>query len=68
MFGEHLDPLDEANELREAFSCFDEHDEGLTDAAELRYWLKEVGDRMSDDEVRSIPPHPRCLLRIKFGL
>lgn len=52
MFGEHLASLDEAAELMESFSCFDERDEGLTDAAELRYWLKEVGDRMTDDEVR----------------
>lgn len=52
MFGEHLSELDEAAELNEAFECFDEKDDGVIDAAELRYWLKEVGDRMTDAEVR----------------
>lgn len=44
--------LDEAPDLLAAFECFDERDEGTIDAGELRYWLGEVGDRMSDDEVR----------------
>lgn len=52
MFGEHLSELDEAFELSEAFASFDEKDDGVLDAAELRYWLKEVGDRMTDAEVR----------------
>lgn len=51
MFGEHLSELDEAFELSEAFASFDEKDDGVLDAAELRYWLKEVGDRMTDAEV-----------------
>ncbi len=51
MFGEHLSELDEAAELTEAFECFDEKDDGVLDAGELRYWLKEVGDRMTDQEV-----------------
>lgn len=37
-----------------AFECFDEQDEGKIDAGELRYWLSEVGDRMKDEEVRSM--------------
>ncbi|PWN97699.1 EF-hand [Tilletiopsis washingtonensis] len=51
MFGEHLSELDEAPDLLAAFECFDERDEGTIDAGELRYWLGEVGDRMSDDEI-----------------
>ncbi|KDN49947.1 EF-hand [Tilletiaria anomala UBC 951] len=51
MFGTHLSELDEAHELSEAFACFDEKDDGVLDAAELRYWLKEVGDRMTDSEI-----------------
>lgn len=44
--------MDEAPTLREAFECFDEKDDGVIDAAELRHWLSSVGDRMTDDEVR----------------
>lgn len=51
MFGEHLSELDEASDLVSAFECFDEKDEGKIDAAELRYWLGEVGDRMKDEEI-----------------
>lgn len=43
--------LDEAVDLVAAFECFDERDEGKIDAGELRYWLGEVGDRMTDAEV-----------------
>lgn len=43
--------LDEASDLVSAFECFDEKDDGKIDAAELRYWLSEVGDRMTDAEI-----------------
>lgn len=46
--------LDEGPDLVAAFECFDEQDDGKIDAGELRYWLSEVGDRMKDEEVRSI--------------
>lgn len=45
--------MDEAPTLREAFECFDEKDDGVIDAAELRHWLSSVGDRMTDEEVCS---------------
>ncbi|KAE8224739.1 hypothetical protein CF319_g2405 [Tilletia indica] len=51
MFGEHLAELDEAHDLIEAFECFDERDDGVIETGEMRYWLSEVGDRMSDKEI-----------------
>ncbi|KAN0060595.1 hypothetical protein ACQY0O_007247 [Thecaphora frezii] len=51
MFGQHLAELDEAATLKEAFECFDEKDDGWIETNELRYWLGEVGDRMSDSEI-----------------
>ncbi|KAK0559895.1 hypothetical protein OC844_004097 [Tilletia horrida] len=51
MFGEHLAELDEAHDLIEAFECFDERDEGVIETGEMRYWLSEVGDRMTDKEI-----------------
>lgn len=53
MFGEHLSEMDEAATLLDAFECFDEKDDGVIDADEMRYWLSEVGDRMTDAEVRA---------------
>lgn len=60
--------MDEAPTLREAFECFDEKDDGVIDTAELRLWLSEVGDKMTDDEVgiqavnsSLSPPLPRFL-------
>lgn len=46
-----LAQMDEAPTLLDAFECFDEKDDGVIDAAEMRYWLSEVGDRMTDEEV-----------------
>ncbi|PWN40532.1 EF-hand [Ceraceosorus guamensis] len=58
MFGEHLDEeisahiqLDEASDLLSAFECFDERDEGSIESGELRYWLAEVGNKMTDEEI-----------------
>ena len=51
MFGEHLAELDDQTVLMEAFECFDEKDVGKIDAHELRFWLSQVGDKMSDDEI-----------------
>ncbi|EPQ26812.1 uncharacterized protein PFL1_05790 [Pseudozyma flocculosa PF-1] len=51
MFGEHLAELDEASTLVDAFECFDERDQGVIDAGEIRYWLSEVGDRMTEQEI-----------------
>ncbi|SJX64906.1 related to Myosin regulatory light chain 2-A, smooth muscle isoform [Sporisorium reilianum f. sp. reilianum] len=51
MFGEHLAELDDQTVLVEAFECFDEKDVGKIDAQELRFWLSQVGDKMSDREI-----------------
>lgn len=51
MFGEHLAELDDQTVLMEAFECFDEKDVGKIDAQELRFWLSQVGDKMSDKEI-----------------
>ena len=51
MFGEHLAELDDERVLMEAFECFDEKDVGKIDAQELRFWLSQVGDKMSDREI-----------------
>lgn len=51
--------LDEAADLVAAFECFDERDEGVIDAGELRYWLKEVGDCMTDSEVSHLASLPQ---------
>lgn len=51
MFGEHLAELDDQTVLMEAFECFDEKDVGKIDAHELRFWLSQVGDKMSDREI-----------------
>lgn len=51
MFGEHLAELDDQTVLTEAFECFDEKDVGKIDAAELRFWLSEVGDKMTESEI-----------------
>lgn len=52
MMGEHLLQLDPEAELVEAFECFDDGDTGYVKADEMRKWLRDVGDRMSDEEVR----------------
>ncbi|CDW99093.1 hypothetical protein, partial [Sporisorium scitamineum] len=51
MFGEHLAELDDQTVLMEAFECFDEKDVGKIDAQELRFWLSQIGDKMSDQEI-----------------
>jgi len=51
MMAEHMSELDTENELLNAFSCFDEEDKGKISTDELRKWLSEFGDRMSQDEI-----------------
>ena len=53
MMGERLFEFDSEAELVEAFECFDENDNGYIKVDELRKWLNEFGDRMSDKEVGS---------------
>lgn len=51
MMGEKLLELDPEPELLEAFACFDEGDKGYVKVEEIRKFLGEMGDRMSDAEV-----------------
>lgn len=51
MMGERLFEFDSEAELVEAFECFDENDTGMVKVDEIRKWLSEVGDRMSEEEV-----------------
>lgn len=43
--------LDPEHDILEAFACFDEGDKGWVDVREMRQWLSELGDRMTDKEV-----------------
>lgn len=50
--GERLLSLDEEHDMLEAFACFDDGDKGYVMVDEVRPVLKEMGDRMTDEEVR----------------
>ena len=52
MMSERLFEFDTEAELLEAFGCFDENDTGMVKVEEMRKWLSEVGERMSEEEVR----------------
>ena len=52
MMSEHLFEFDAEAELVEVFSSFDESDSGTVRCDEIRKWLSETGDRMSQSEVR----------------
>jgi len=58
MMAEHLSELDPEVELLAAFACFDEQDKGTISVAELKKWLSEYGDRMSDDEINRLLSPP----------
>lgn len=51
MMSERLFEFDTESELLEAFGCFDENDGGMVKVEEMRKWLSEVGERMSEEEV-----------------
>lgn len=51
MMGEHLYDFDTEQELLEAFECFDENDTGMVKSDEMRKWLADVGEKMSQSEV-----------------
>ncbi|KAG6832538.1 hypothetical protein H0H92_000167 [Tricholoma furcatifolium] len=51
MMSERLFEFDTEGELVEAFESFDENDSGMVKVDEMRKWLKEVGERMSDEEI-----------------
>jgi myosin regulatory light chain 12 len=68
MMGEHLLRLDKEEELCEAFGSFDEGDEGVVKVEEMREWLANTGDRMSEQEVRRMSPSPLPLPFLAFRL
>lgn len=51
MMAEHLSEMDTEMDLLEAFASFDENDSGKISGTELRKWLGDVGDKMSEEEV-----------------
>lgn len=52
MMSERLFEFDTEPELLEAFDSFDDGGaDGLVKVEEMRKWLGELGDRMSEDEV-----------------
>lgn len=63
MMGEHLLELDSEAELLEAFESFDENDDGKVKCDEIRKWLSEVGDRMDQSEVHSLPRLEKGVLK-----
>ena len=54
MMGERLFEFDTEAELIEAFECFDENDTGTVKVDEVRKFLREMGDKMSEEEVRFV--------------
>ncbi|KAG6877879.1 hypothetical protein C0993_002880 [Termitomyces sp. T159_Od127] len=51
MMSERLFEFDTEKELLEAFESFDENDTGMVKVDEMRKWLREVGERMDEDEI-----------------
>ena len=54
MMSEHLFEFDAEAELLDAFSSFDDSDSGTVRCDEIKKWLGETGDRMSQTEVCSL--------------
>ncbi|WWC90721.1 uncharacterized protein L201_005658 [Kwoniella dendrophila CBS 6074] len=67
MMGEKLIQLDSEKELIDAFSCFDEQDKGQIDIKEIKGWLGELGDRMSEDEIEKLFSGPFTDRQGKFN-
>lgn len=53
LMGEKLSGTDPEHEILQAFECFDEGGTGMCNADELREWMTTMGDRFTDDEVRT---------------
>jgi hypothetical protein len=52
LFGERLVQLDEEDEVVEAFKSFEKPgEEGVVEMEMMRGWLRDYGDKMSDEEV-----------------
>ncbi len=54
MMSERLFEFDTEGELMEAFGSFDDDDSGTVRVDEMRRWLGEVGERMTEQEVRGV--------------
>lgn len=52
MMTKMLESKDVAEDLRAAFKVFDRDGNGFIDASELRYIMTNLGERLTDDEVR----------------
>lgn len=53
LFYEKLRRTDPGNVLKNAFGHFDENNEGVVDAEQLREFLVTAGDKLTDKEVRT---------------
>ena len=52
LMSKHLkEPVDEEKELREAFEMFDRDGNNYIDASEIRYVMKNIGQKMSDEQI-----------------
>eukprot|EP00835_Amoeboradix_gromovi_P006591 NODE_806_length_4082_cov_0.326638.p3 type:complete len:150 gc:universal NODE_806_length_4082_cov_0.326638:3127-3576(+) len=51
LFGERMNGTDAEHELVQAFEYFDDKRTGYCDMEELRDWMLNYGDRMSEEEV-----------------
>uniref|UniRef100_A0A182PEQ6 EF-hand domain-containing protein n=1 Tax=Anopheles epiroticus TaxID=199890 RepID=A0A182PEQ6_9DIPT len=55
MFAQKLRGTDPPEVMLSAFQCFDTHQDGTVDPAELRHWLTTQGDhRLTDEQVNEI--------------
>ncbi|ELT95536.1 hypothetical protein CAPTEDRAFT_91144, partial [Capitella teleta] len=51
----HLkDPEDEARELRDAFQIFDRDGNNFIDAEEIRFVMKNIGEKLTDEQIDKI--------------
>jgi myosin regulatory light chain 12 len=51
LFGKKLQGTDPEDVIRNAFSCFDEHNSGVLHEERLRELLTTIGERFSDEDV-----------------
>ncbi|CAG2055792.1 unnamed protein product [Timema podura] len=53
LFGERLQGTDPEDVIKNAFGCFDEDNKGIINEERLRELLTSMGDRFTDEEVRT---------------
>ena len=51
MMARKMKDTDSEEEIREAFKVFDRDNNGFISAAELRYVMTSIGEKLTDDEV-----------------